>query len=200
MRRRGLWCPWVCVGWRGAQMMMKLLSGISAILAVSYGWEGSKINPILRDLVGTGFWRQKTLVCTPYPRVRSKQQHDLRETSSKGKTMPNLQGCGQNNNKSSGQPAQKENTNNDRGEQSSGQNKHKNNKKRESSLWPQHQWWRSYHSIPAITTNTKTTRNGNQTHDNINDGVDGIKLITNSERLIYVLWFARSVHPPLSVH
>ena len=36
-------------------MMMKLLSGISAILAVSYGQEGSKINPIIQDLVGTGF-------------------------------------------------------------------------------------------------------------------------------------------------
>ena len=40
-------------------------SGILAILDVSYGWEGSKINPILWDLVGTGFWRQKPLVCTP---------------------------------------------------------------------------------------------------------------------------------------
>ena len=35
--RRGLWCPWGCVGWLGARMMMKLLSGISAILAVLYG-------------------------------------------------------------------------------------------------------------------------------------------------------------------
>ena len=42
-------------------MMMKLLSGILVILAVSYGWEGSKINPILCDLVGTGFWRQKPI-------------------------------------------------------------------------------------------------------------------------------------------
>ena len=64
--RRRLWCPWGCVGWHGFQMMMKLLSQISAILAVSYGWEGSKINPIVQDLVGTGFWRQKPLVCTPY--------------------------------------------------------------------------------------------------------------------------------------
>ena len=36
-------------------MMMKLLSGISAILDVLYGREGSKINPIFRDLVDTGF-------------------------------------------------------------------------------------------------------------------------------------------------
>ena len=50
-------------------MMTKLLSVISAILAVSYGWEGSKINPIFWDLVGTGFWRQKPLVCTSYLNV-----------------------------------------------------------------------------------------------------------------------------------
>ena len=47
-------------------MMMKPLSGISAILAVSYGCEGSKINPILRDLEGTGFRRKIPLVCTSY--------------------------------------------------------------------------------------------------------------------------------------
>ena len=33
----------------------KLLSVILEILAISYGREGSKINPIFRDLVGTGF-------------------------------------------------------------------------------------------------------------------------------------------------
>ena len=64
--RRGLWYPWGCVWWRGAQMMMKLLSVISAIFVVLYGWEGSKINSIFRDLVGTDFWRQKPLVCTSY--------------------------------------------------------------------------------------------------------------------------------------
>ena len=39
-------------------MTMKPLSGISAVLAVSYWWEGSKIYPIVRDLVGTGFLRE----------------------------------------------------------------------------------------------------------------------------------------------
>ena len=34
--RRRLWCPWRCVGWYVVQMTMKLLSGISAILVVSY--------------------------------------------------------------------------------------------------------------------------------------------------------------------
>ena len=61
-----MWCPWGCVSWRGAEMMVKLHSVISAILAVSYGWEGSVINTIFKDLVGMGFWRQKPLVCTSY--------------------------------------------------------------------------------------------------------------------------------------
>ena len=56
-------------------MMMKLLSGISAISAVSYRREGSKINPILRDLVGTGFQRQIPLVRTPYWMCRRRKRN-----------------------------------------------------------------------------------------------------------------------------
>ena len=34
----------------------------------------------------------------------------------------------------------------------------------------------------------------------LKSAIDGIDYITNTERLVYVLWFAHSVRSPLSVH